>query len=53
MASRITQAELRLVVLLGLLFFVLMVSGCASEPVYTRSQEFSEWWGCAPACVRD
>lgn len=53
MASRITQAELRLAVLFGLLVFVVMLSGCASEPAYTRSQRLSEWWGCAPACVRD
>lgn len=49
MAFRITATDMRL----ALVVLVLSLSGCASEPVYTRSQRLSEWWGCAPACVRD
>lgn len=36
-----------------LIVAAVLLSGCATEPVYTRAQRLDAWWGCAPACLRD
>lgn len=30
-----------------LIFVVVLFSGCAASPVYTRAQVFNEWWATA------